>query len=141
MARIDPENFQEAWDEIKGEWGKPPSGVTAIFPVESAVMQTLLAEENDDNGTSKTHTERIHRMVDHIANRNGTRNMYEPLEFQRIGDEEFMLENMGSELWLEIADDEVRSRRADQVDEKASESSSEKETGRGQPRSASRPGS
>ena len=47
--QIDPENFQEVWDEIQDGWGTPNSGVTAIFPVESVVIQKLLAEKNDDN--------------------------------------------------------------------------------------------
>jgi hypothetical protein len=63
--------------------------------------QKLLTERNDDNEDNETHIERrIHRMVNYIANRNSTRNIYEPIEFQRIGDEEFMWDNMGSDLWM-----------------------------------------
>jgi hypothetical protein len=67
--QIDPETFQEVWDEIQDEWGTPNNGVTAIFPVESAVIQKLLAERDDStkvedltNEDNETHIERIHRM-------------------------------------------------------------------------------
>jgi hypothetical protein len=152
--QIDPETFQEVWDEMQDEWGTPDSGVTEIFPVESVIIQKLLTEKNDDNEDDETHIERVHRMVDYISNRNNIRNMREPIEFQRIGDEEFMWDNMGTDLWMKVEDDEVMDRWAKRKEEKAKakrnecgeveklcEETSKTKCEKKQPRSAPRPGS
>jgi hypothetical protein len=152
--QIDPETFQEVWDEIQDEWGTPDSGVTEIFSVESVIIQKLLTEKNYDNEDNETHIERVHRMVNYISNRNNARNTREPIEFQRIGDEEFMWDNMGTDLWMRVEDDKVMDRWTKRKEEKAKternecgemeklcEETSKTTCEKKQPRSAPRPGS
>jgi hypothetical protein len=79
--QIDPETFQEVWDEMQDEWGTPESGVTEDLSIGSVIIQKLLTEKNDDNEDDETHIERVRRMLNYIANRNNTRNMREPIEF------------------------------------------------------------
>jgi hypothetical protein len=147
--QIDTETFQEVWDEVQDEWGTPESGVTEDFPIESVIIQKLLTEKNDDNEDDETHIERVHRMVGYIANRSNARNMGVPIDFQRIGDKEFMWDNMGTDLRMKIEDDEVMDRwertkakregreRVEKVCRDTTEARYEKE----QHRSTPRPGS
>ena len=127
------------------EWGTLESEITEDFPIESVILQRLLIEKNDDNEDNETHIERVRRLEAYIA----ARMMQGPIEFQRIGDREFVRENRGTELWLMVEDDEVMNRweetkakregrgRTEKVCKKTTEAKGEEERHRSTPRPGS----